>query len=332
MDSRSTIVFGNGLGMALDADYFKLEAGLDHVWNRSEHLTPEHKQLIQSTLHTVSEESGPQSEKQLDELQLALFAASTLGQYDDKNASTQKWLQDRARDIPIAFKKYIHQVGIYFHGWSKRLEGAFVESLAKYLEKSYSHVATLNYDSLLYDALVDKKVLCGYRCLVDGYNNKKFEAKNLDRRDPKRLGWFLHLHGSPLFIDDQKIGRENRREITVTDQCHIVLTHIMHKPTIISESVILSEYFSRFYTALKESARIILFGYSGKDDHLNKLVASALQEDDKKLLIVEWDGEGSEDERKDFWNEKLNVLDAKRHISIKLMPNILSFSDWDSDT
>ncbi|MGE0207474.1 MAG: hypothetical protein AB7R69_06525 [Candidatus Babeliales bacterium] len=31
--SNITILFGNGLGMALDPDYFKLEAGLKKAWN-----------------------------------------------------------------------------------------------------------------------------------------------------------------------------------------------------------------------------------------------------------------------------------------------------------
>lgn len=332
MDSkRSTIVFGNGLGMALDPEYFKLKSGLDNVWQLSTNLTPNHKQLIQSTFRTISEKDGPQSEAQLDELQVALFAVKTLKKYDDTNPNSQKGLQDMAHDTSTAFKKYIHEVGIYFHRYKEQLKEEFTGPLTTYIKDTYSHVATVNYDNLLYDAFINNAVLNGYTCLIDGYYGA-FDPKNLDDRRSKKLGWFLHLHGSPLFVGNNKRIREQRDFITASDESHLVLTNIKHKPTIILESIVLTEYWLRFYTALEESSQVILFGYSGEDEHLNKLIANALQKNGKPLLIVEWNGNGSENERIIFWCNKLDLNDKKEFISIKLLPNILSFTEWGSWT
>lgn len=332
---RATIVFGNGLGMALNPDYFKLDSGFHSVWETSTSLSPEQKKLIQSTIPTLSEKNSSSIEDKLDELQLALFAAETLRRYDDKKITDQKWLTDSAKEAPTAFKKCIHETSIYFHDSGKGLPNKFVKPLADYIKKTKSHVAILNYDNLLYDAFIAEKVLHGRDHLVDGYSKEngtlKFKKDILNRqKQPDNLGFFLHLHGSPLFTGNEKKSREERRTLQANEQCHIVLTHIKHKPTIISNSEILSEYWYRFDTALKESFRIILFGYSGGDDHLNRLVTDALADNGKKLLIIEWEGNSSEKERRDFWCDKLNLSEKKEILSMRLLPDILCFTEWDS--
>ncbi len=75
--------------------------------------------------------------------------------------------------------------------------------------------------------------------------------------------------------------------------------------------------------ALQESEKIIIFGYSGMDTHLNNLIESHLA--DKVLQIIEWNGNVDEHIRKNFWKtqfhcEKLDLIQKE---------NILEFHDWE---
>jgi hypothetical protein len=56
MSDRSTIVFGNGLGMALDPEYFQLKSALYNVWNDPDLLSDDQKKLIQTVLPGTSDE------------------------------------------------------------------------------------------------------------------------------------------------------------------------------------------------------------------------------------------------------------------------------------
>jgi len=75
---RSTIIFGNGLGMALDPDYFSLKSALYKVWNDTNLLSDAQKRLIQTALPGTSDEVYPEGEEQLNDLQVAIFASELL--------------------------------------------------------------------------------------------------------------------------------------------------------------------------------------------------------------------------------------------------------------
>lgn len=318
---RSLLIFGNGIGLALDPKYFSLENGLMSVWNDTNHLSKDHKKLILSAIEGTTQETPPSSEDQLDQLQVAIVATEFLSNFEVGGIS---WVSPPAKELPSTFKKYIHEVALHFHRSGYQLPEEFLEPLSDYIKATKSHVVTLNYDNLLYDGFKSTSVLDGYRGpLIDGYWAKDgFDEEHLDRHNIARHGWYMHLHGSPLFIGNHKVMGAGRDFLDPEDESHIVLTHVEHKPLIIGSSHILSSYWRRLEKAFEESNRIILFGYSGLDEHLNERIK--LRKEEKELLIVEWVDAGSEDERARYWEEKVGFS----RFELVQLDNILKFTSW----
>lgn len=59
---RSTIIFGNGLGMSLDSDYFPISSGLASVWSGSEYFEAKHKELIKTAIPGLTEDTYPSTD------------------------------------------------------------------------------------------------------------------------------------------------------------------------------------------------------------------------------------------------------------------------------
>lgn len=146
--------------MALNEEYFRLSAGLENAWNCSPNFTPDHKLLVASAIPSVSDEECPKSEEQLDQLQMALLALKFLRSLESKKSA--EWLNKISRELPQAFQTFIHAAAVYFHDSGKALPPQFIENLAQFINDSKSHVALLNYDNLLYDALTEAEILKGY--------------------------------------------------------------------------------------------------------------------------------------------------------------------------
>lgn len=312
--------------MALNSEYFQLKTALHKVWTDTDLLSTPQKELIKSALENTSDEDYPSSEDQLDDLQVALFASELLKGFE---TPTVQWLNDNSRDVVNAFKRFIHQVSLYFHKYNGELPEEFIDSLTEYIVRNRAHVVTLNYDNLLYDPLCRRKILSGFDgVLIDGFT-RKFDPSNLIRfaDKVKTLGWFLHLHGSPLFVEDRKLSGAGRAFLGAEEECHIVLTHVAHKLSVIENSEILSEYWERFDEALEESSEIIVFGYSGVDTHLNKVISNRAK--DKLIGVIEWSELGSKAERLEFWKSKLVGC---KNIHLTHYPNVLTFRDWDAAT
>jgi hypothetical protein len=320
--SRSVLVFGNGIGMALDGQYFRLAAGLASAWNAPGVLTVEQKELIACVIPGVDLTNYPQQEEQLDQMQMALVALSFLKALEKNNID---WLSPASKDLPTAFRRFVHAAAVYFHESNHSLPANFVDALSSYISATKSHVGVLNYDNLLYDSLKDAGILRGYNgSLIDGFHESGFARAQMDRNYPKSLGWYLHLHGSPLFVGNKKVMREGRSFLGPTDECHIVLTHVRHKPSIISSSPILSEYWRRLGKALDESDRVVLFGYAGDDEHLNEQIKISAA--GKNIHVIEWNGSGDVASRASYWQSKFKGFSTFLHP----LPDILDFRDWAS--
>lgn len=318
--ARHALIIGNGLGMALDSNYFSLSTGLAAVWSGTSTFSQQQKDLVISAIPGLSSADYPKSEEQLDILQVAIVAAGFLKSFESNSV---RWLSDSSRELPQAFRRFVHEVGVYFHKSKKTLPASFVNPLVDFVNNNKSHVAVLNYDNLLYDAFVEMRVLDGYSgSLIDGFWSSGFNKDNLDRHDVSRHGWFLHLHGSPLYIGNGKLMRANRQGLEPTEKSHIVLTHVEHKPLIIGSSNILSEYWRRFGKALDEAEKVVLFGYSGCDTHMNDTLR--LRCKGKPLHIIEWCGNRDEASRRQYWESKLKDCSTTLHQS----DNILEFTDW----
>lgn len=318
--ARALIVFGNGLGMAVDPRYFQLREGLASAWNATDTFTESHKQMIASAIPGVDDDNYPEQEDQLDTLQMALVASNFLRSLERDDV---QWLSDGSRELPVAVRRFVHAVAVYFHASNQQLPLNFADALGTFIKETKSHVAVLNYDNLLYDALYAQGVLKGfYGSLIDGFLKDGFDTDNLDRFHPSRLGWYLHLHGSPLFVGNKKVMRDARDFLDPTHESHIVLTHVKHKPSIINSSPILSEYWNRLNRALDEATCVILVGYSGEDLHLNEKIITAAP--GKSIHVVEWAGAGDEKTRSAYWQNRFRG----HKVNLVRVENILDFRDW----
>jgi hypothetical protein len=321
ISKRNTIIFGNGLGMALDNEYFLLESGLKTIWNTSDNLTEDHKRLIRTALPDPNCEY-PKSEEMLADIQLAIFASQILKVIEK---GKEEWLSEKSRGLIPAFKKYVHQVGMYFQAGNHELPKKFTYPLSQYLKKTRSHIGVLNYDDLLYNALISTNILNGYYgTLIDGYSNCEFNPKSLDKYRKYDLGFFLNLHGSPLFVGNRKVYGKEKKNLEANDESHIVLTHSKYKQNIILQSEILSEYWRRLEEALNESEKLVLFGYSGKDDHLNILICTHFKQ--KEISVIEWDDGDDLSLRENYWGRQ---LDREMKNNVMRMSDILGFTDWE---
>jgi len=317
---RSTLIFGNGLGMALDPNYFALATALREVWSGSANFYAHHKRLVSSAIPGLTENDFPHTEEQLDQLQVAIVASEFLRGFETEDV---KWLDETAKDLPEAFRRFVHEVAAYFHSSGAVLPLAFLQSLSNFIRETKSHVATLNYDNLLYDGLRSQGILDGYNgSLLDGFHRNGFNNENMDRFSAARHGWYLHLHGSPLFIGNSKVMGEARRLFEPDESSHIVLTHVKHKPVIIEGSAILSSYWDRFHAALAESDSIIVVGYSGEDTHLNQSIAD--RAGDRRIKVVEWQANHDPQARKRYWTSILK----SDSVQIIGLPNILHYTGW----
>lgn len=319
-------MFGNGLGMAVNHHSFSLQTALETVWREGRSLTREHRNLVSICLGRLDSDSPPTGEDDLDTLQQVLSCCEYLSSIPA--GPETHWLSERGRNFPPAIKRFIHEVAAFFHAEQGNIEPGFIDSLSAYIIRTKSHIATLNYDNLLYQPLIERRVLSGYRgSLIDGFTDSGFSSANLERLHPNRLGWYLHLHGSPLFYNNEhgvpmKLRQQalGLRGPQISD--HIVLTHVRHKPSIISASVVLSTYWEYFEKALAESREIVLFGYSGLDKHLNDCISRYAS--GRSIRVVEWAGSGDPQARQNFWR-----LQLSSEIILEQRANILSYREWE---
>src|SRR5699024_11067187 len=100
----------------------------------------------------------------------------------------------------------------------------------------------------------------------------------------------------------------------------IVLTHFRHKIMVISSSKLLLTYWQLLTEAFDESEEIILFGYSGVDEHLNDLIKAISK---KPVKVVEWAGAGDQEDRNSHWSSALG-----RNVYLVQCDSILNFHDW----
>lgn len=329
---RKTILFGNGLGMALMPAVYNLDTVLKEVWNRNDLLTIAQKDLISQCLPQKSFENRPSSEEDLDRLQQVLVACEVLNSIE-LNGS-RHWLSSHGLEFPHAIHRFIHKVATAFYNAAEKtslircsLPASFTDPLCSFIRDSKSHIATLNYDSLLSDAFM-KDGLMGDRkaCLLDGTNRNLFKREYLFRTKSIEHGWFFHLHGSPLYYETangqiRKLKPNLVENHDPKDKTHLVLTHVKHKPSVIAASDILRTYWEFFARGIEESKEIIVFGYSGADSHLNKIICQTPQ--NITVKVIEWIGVGSKDNRQEFWDELL-----KKHVNLVQMEAPFEFNDW----
>lgn len=324
---RKTLIFGNGLGMALDPRHFSLTNAMADVWADPVALPDVQKQLISQCFGGNG--AIPEREDQLDPLHLVISACKTLASINMSQRMDVHWLSQEGQQFPVAVSNYIHKVATRLHLYGGELPPAFLAPLIDFVRTTKSHVATLNYDKLLYGAFLDANLMAGYfdTTLVDGMVGGGFSSEALERRYGNNYGYYLHLHGSPLFFDHHGLARKRERHelnpFSPEGSDHIVLTHVRHKRSVIGASMVLSAYWNYLNFCLNESEEIIVFGYSGDDLHLNDVIAAYAQS--RRVVVVEWSGSGAtEQQRRWFWTQKLKTNNLQHWY----LPNILAFNQW----
>ena len=319
---RKTLIFGNGLGMALDPYLFSLDGAIGRAWEGEGIFDPETRALVRCCLVDDGDTGRPHGEDDLDALQLVVSSCDFLDRMSQGGAH---WLSLHGQQFPAAVRKFLYQTALQFHQREVVLPMEFAQPLAAFLHDTHSHVATLNYDNLLYQRMIEAYVLRGYGgALVDGMLTAGFACENLERRQGRTFGYYLHLHGSPLFVDQggvtRKLAQAELREAGDVVGSHIVLTHVKHKPTVIAASPLLQSYWNHLELALAESEEVILFGYSGLDTHLNELLERRSPE---RIRVIEWQGAGEQAERELFWGKSLG-----KNATVLRLANVLDFTDW----
>ncbi|CAJ1838161.1 hypothetical protein HLBENOHH_02024 [Aeromonas dhakensis] len=317
---RKLIIFGNGLGMAIDPIHFSLQSALEETWNQNGFLTPESKTLIERAIGRVGAPSG---EHELDSLHQAVTYCKALDRIGNGDVH---WLNKYGQEFPGVTAIYMHRVATRLHNYDGFLPPRFEQYLIEFIKDTCSHVATLNYDKLLYSAFIDNGIFNGYDgYLVDGMLDRGFSAGALERKHNNDFGYYLHLHGSPLFVNrNRNIVKLPRGDLSLN--CseaseHIVLTHVKHKPSVIAASDVLSAYWDYLRFALSEVEEIILFGYSGLDNHLNSLLRPYLNV--TTLRVVEWSGAGEQIDRESYWRRIFG-----KNVTVVRLNNITNFTQW----
>jgi hypothetical protein len=313
--------------MSIDSNFFNLSNVIKSVWDEEGFLSDEHKKLI---LACMPDENIWKAESQMIDIQLAINSCDQLKKIQSREVH---FLSNYGMEFPAYFNRFISKVAYRLSDSKYKLNKDFILPLIEHLRTTKSHIATLNYDSLLYYPFYESKLFDNYKgVLVDGFWFSGFHESNMERRFGNDFGYYLHLHGSPFFSDfkgglPKKIPFDKRTlHSSLGDESnHLVLTHVNHKTQIIKKSSVLSVYWSKLISAIKESDRIILFGYSGEDSHLNKLIGAIHEQ--QKLIVVEWNGLGNKFSRQAYWKEKLG---EEKNIDIKMFDNIQKFQDWSS--
>lgn len=241
--ARTTLVFGNGLGMALDPAHFSLTNAMADVWADPIAVTASQKDLISQCLGGNG--AIAQREDQLDPLHLVISACKTLAGIKQSQGMNVHWLSPEGQQFPLAVGNYIHKVATRLHMYGGGLPANFLGPLVDFVRRTRSHVATLSYDKLLYGAFLDAGLMVDYfnTTLVDGMMGEGFSSEAMARRYGNTFGYYLHLHGSPLFFDHHGIARKRDRHqlnpFSPEGSDHIVLTHVRHKRSVIGASSVL---------------------------------------------------------------------------------------------
>ena len=336
----TTILVGNGLGRAIDPNYFRLDAGIKKVWNSniSQHFRDKERNMIRLCL--PNGRNIPKGEEDLPILHEAVTACQTLNRIENQ---TPTWLSKAGKAFPNSVNYFIGKVGHYYHQYPSLSSSVpyqqFLERISNFIKNHPCHLATLNYDNLLYDPFISRDILKGYSGdLIDGFWSTGFDENNLIRRS-KDIGWYLHLHGSPLYYTEgektMKLDQSNLSQ-SFTDMPliprHIVLAYTKIKPEIITSSPLLGSYWEHFGKALDESHSLIVFGYGGGDSHVNGRIAQwiklkKIEQAELRITVIERKSDISHATRSSFWKslfDHQNLL-QEEELKLELHGSILNY-------
>ncbi|MFK7871275.1 MAG: hypothetical protein AB8B58_18810 [Roseobacter sp.] len=168
--ARHVILFGNGLGRAIDNDFFQLQRVLQSSWDNNDILDENKRRLICACLENGVVEndlSAPTSEEELSDLQRVLDACDTIREFETEGAG-HRWLTTHGNSFPVAIRRYFHHAASLFHEGGKELPVSFAEPLRDFVRETGPDIVTLNYDDLLYEAFTGTDIF-NQHFLRDGF-------------------------------------------------------------------------------------------------------------------------------------------------------------------
>lgn len=326
MTKHRTITFliGNGLGKAINPGHFDLKQGMKTGWKNTR------SRKIKSLITKFLCKAKPTSEKDLEKIQDCFLKLQSIEhQIKGLPRALKNTLENYINKDKEKFYNYLFNVSSHFYHYNLETTkpeilfkfNCFINNFCSYLIARKTngdnvHIATLNYDGLLYKSFIDKKdkIFNGYSgCLVDGITNSGFNKNNLQQKMGKTFGWYLHLHGSPLFYsENSRIKKNNYNKSTSAfdtvkykhGRKHIILCHPKQKYETIQYSEILKEYLEHFKVAISHSDCLVMLGYGGEDSYINEIIKNFLK-DEGVVLVIERSAEGLHTERSIFWKERL---------------------------
>lgn len=361
MNDKETItfLFGNGLGMAIDPEAFNLRKIANELSEEEKYSTmnkfikgnveaEDPLKLMQATAHGYHDI--------LNIIENLGFSDANGNEFEQLNYHIKEMVKSKDFAVVKALNQFVNDLVKKIFNYNVPSCSKIVKSFNSFMNNLWDliaqmnststkiHFTTLNYDSLIYESFVANKIK-----LTDGFlpsgKGHCFKARNLIQGllpHHDCIGLYLHLHGSPLFYSNKE-GNEIYKHIKLElayDEIEYDLRHIVlgsFKQRSIQESSLLTTYWDVFYTALKWSKTVILFGYSGRDMHVNealhfwseyvdevlKIFSDSEISEKKRLVIVEWDG--GDNSEHEFCYDKLRFLEDKVDIHSYKESCILDF-------
>src|SRR3990167_10754434 len=141
----TTILIGNGLGMSIDPNHFRIDQGIKYAWSK---LNSDQQKRI---MKIVTNQSPIDNENQLDKHYTVVQACLMLSKLEKK--SQLEWLLPQARSFPNDFRDFIantawpvfnHRTDFIEQDLLIRLNN-FISRLINYIKCHKTHIVTLNY-------------------------------------------------------------------------------------------------------------------------------------------------------------------------------------------
>lgn len=114
---RKLLIFGNGLGMAINPDHFSLANALEAIWSNNNVISSIQKDLIGRCIDSAG---APESEDELDKLHLAVTSCEILNKI---GRGRRHWLTDDGQSFPVMTAQYIRKVATLLHNYVGELPG-----------------------------------------------------------------------------------------------------------------------------------------------------------------------------------------------------------------
>lgn len=327
---RDTIIIGNGIGLTLSATHFNLSNALDSAWKSSSLSATEKALISQHCLYHLKHDY-PVDEEEFYHLSNTCSCCSGLSKDE---VTGIPFLKDDAKIFPEVIQKFKTAVAWNLFSYGGKLPDSFVLPLVSHVKSTNSHIATFNYDGLLYKCFYENGVFGDYdhAHLIDGFHcdsPKQFDGDHLKRKNSHDFGLYLHLHGSSLFYgEDDMPKKQSMARIDSSIICrHLILSDNLHKEEQIQKSLVLRTYWDVLGPCIDESEKVFIFGYKGLDSHLNNCISEHIE--GKEVIVIEWDKTGPYTERQIFWNTSLFTRKKPIKFSLFHLSNILDFVDWE---